>query len=121
MSRHTKKSNIILQVGDVARKRKRVSFGQVMQLASKLGVETEAVEHAIAPRSGVSKTAAFSRLNGVTRDLERSFQGDNDALQRWMQQPNEALDGETPVELLEEGRIEVLERVRDAIKSLSFG
>jgi uncharacterized protein (DUF2384 family) len=95
--------------------------GQVIQLAGQLGVESRTVETAIAPRSGLSKSLAFTRLRGVRRDLERAFQNDNEALRRWMQQPNEALDNKKPVELLEEGRIDVLERVRDAITSLSFG
>jgi hypothetical protein len=103
------------------KKAKRISVGQVLQLADKLGVQSGMVETAISPRSGMTKTDAYTRLNSVHRDLKRAFQNDNAAFQRWMKQPNEALDNKTPAELLQEGRIDVLERVRDAITSLSFG
>lgn len=56
------------------------------------------------------------RLNdGLCHEL-----GGQESLQRWMRSENLGLDGQRPVDLLTDGDIDVLERVRDALRGLQF-
>ncbi len=69
--------------------------------------------------SNLDEDRIVHRLVQLSDGLRREL-GGPEPLQRWMRSKNLGLDGQRPVDLLTEGDIDVLERVRDALQGLQF-
>lgn len=66
-----------------------------------------------------SDVAVIKRLEKVRAGLELELGGEN-IVQDWLQQKNVALEDRRPVDLLADGRVEVLERIHKALKTSQF-
>ena len=98
---------------------KRITQRQIAELAAKLGVDVQIVEQALRARGG-TKHQKYNRLNRVQNDFYKMFRSDRAIMQEWINAPNAALGDRSPADLVGEGRVEVLERARDAMKNLQF-
>lgn len=98
---------------------KRITQRQIAVLAAKLGVDVHVVEQALRARGG-TKRQKYNRLNRVQNDFYKMFRSDRAIMQEWINGRNAALGDRSPADFVREGRIEVLERARDAMSNLQF-
>ncbi len=100
-------------------KKGKVDESMLRRVAQGLAVDEGVLQNAVAKQK-LSFDEFIKRTDQVRRDLAYQLGGD-EMLQAWLRTENGGLDGKQPVELLEEGRIDVLERIEKALKGLQFG
>lgn len=99
--------------------KKRITQKQIEKLAEKFGVDVYVIELALRVRGG-TRHQKYNRLNRIQNDFYKMFHSDRAIMREWFSDPNPALGDRSPASFVPEGRIEVLERVRDAMMNLSF-
>jgi hypothetical protein len=91
------------------------------RVAERFDVDTDVLTSALRKQEVSQTSDAFiRRADRLRKGLEEEL-GGSGALHLWLKSENHGLDGKRPVEFLEDGQIDVLERVQKALKSLQFG
>jgi uncharacterized protein (DUF2384 family) len=96
---------------------------QVRRVAKELEIrprEVESVIESIGEHDGQLRPEVLSRFIRMKNRLERQL-GGQASLRMWLKRKNLSLDNRTPIELLAEGRLDVLERVEQALEAVQFG
>jgi uncharacterized protein (DUF2384 family) len=90
-------------------------------VASRLHVSEKLLRKAASKQEvSVTDTAFVQRTDRLRSKLEHEL-GGKEELRVWLKAGNDGLDGKRPVDFIEDGRIDVLERVQKALKGLQFG
>lgn len=90
------------------------------RVASGFDVDERILRNAVRQQTVSESSNAFiRRADKLRRGLEKEL-GGNNAVRVWLKTQNRGLKGRRPVEFLESGQIDVLERVQRALHGLQF-
>jgi hypothetical protein len=100
--------------------RTNVDIALLRRVASSFNVDEGLLKNAVRQQTVSESGDAFiRRADRLRRGLEKEL-GGNDAVRVWLKAENRGLKGKRPVEFLETGQIDVLERVQQALHGLQF-